>query len=111
MTKVGFRQVLVSVATYSQLRTVAAANNLSLGKTITRLLENNGIDTSIDTPISKSINQNLGQPSTRQTSPEQNLFTEREVIETAGVYVAGPRGFEPRTSGSAGLCRSLSSAS
>jgi len=111
MTKEGFAQILVPVATYNKLKTVATANRLSLGKTITKLLENNGIDTGIDTPISKPIIQNLRQPSRCQIHPEQDPFAEREVIETAGVYMAGPEGFEPPTSGSEGLCRSLSSAS
>ena len=104
MTKEGFNQVLVSNVVYERLKTVATKNGLSLGKTIARLLENNGIDTGIDTPISRTNNQNLNRVPVQQTDPRQTSFSEREVIETVGSHLAGPAGVEPATPDLEGRC-------
>ena len=104
MTKTGYNQILVSTTVYERLKAVATEHGLSLGKTIARLLENNGIDTGIDTLISKTNNQNLSRVPVQQTDPRQTSFSEREVIETVGSHLAGPAGVEPATPDLEGRC-------
>ena len=48
MTKEGFAQVLVPVATYNQLKTLASENGLSLGRTINKLIENYAVTNSAE---------------------------------------------------------------
>ena len=100
MTKQGYAQVLVSTPVYDRLKTVAAKNGLSLGKTIDRLLE---YRYRIDTTALEPSHQNLTQAPIQRIEPNQAVFGEREGLETVGSQMAGPRGFEPRISGFAGF--------
>ena len=92
MTKSGFAQVLVSVAVYDRLKTLASKSGLSLGKTIDRLLE---YRYRIDTTALEPSHQNPTQSSTQRIEPNQAVFVEREGLETVGSQLAGPRGREP----------------
>jgi len=97
MTKIGYHQVLVSAAVYNRLKTIATENGLSLGKTISKLLEHQqGIDTRIDTPVSKPSNQNPTQIPIQQTDAKRTSFSEREGLGTVGSQWRARRDLNPR---------------
>ena len=60
MTKTGYNQVLVSTVVYKRLKTIATENNLSLGRTIAKLLESKSIDT-VSIPHNPVNNPSLEQ--------------------------------------------------
>ena len=82
MTKEGYRQILVSIATHDRLKTVASKNSLSLGKTIDRLL-------SIDTVSIPQISVN------NKTSEQNTVVEPRQDFVSVADDMVGRVGFGP----------------
>ena len=72
MTKAGYNQILVSAMVYKRLKTIATENNLSLGRTIARLLESKSIDT-VSIPQIPVNNPSLEQEPRAKLLPSNSL--------------------------------------